>query len=326
MKAVLGRDPAHPSVKALLGLAGRSPATLALLRGLLRALGQRSLAEITHHFGHTHTSAYWRLTEELMSYRRRFAAAMEAADGGPIDLILGPACALPAFPHGATKDLGVAGANTGLFNVLGYPAGVVPVTRVRADEEGGRRKSMDVVLKAARACDIGSCGLPVGVQIAARPWREHEALAAMRAIERTARLSDGYPQLPPLLRRPAGNRKAALIPLLAGAARAAPRGAAWAQGPLEHLGLVVGQEHLDAAARRQLEPRALGQAGAAGIGGYVGFDHLHVCGRRPDQTGKPQERGRQGGAPAVQQGLMHVRPPVTSAPPRPSRACCSGRR
>lgn len=195
LKDVLGRDATHKTVKTLMGLAGRSRTTLSVLAALLRAAGQRTLAGNLAAFGNTRTVDYWRLTEQLLGYRQRFAEAMAKAPGGPLDCILGPACALPALPHGATADLGPVGVNTALYNVLGYPAGVVPMTRVRAGEETVRAKSRDIVEKAARNCELGSAGLPVGVQIAARPWEEHKALAAMRAIETTARRAADFPDL-----------------------------------------------------------------------------------------------------------------------------------
>jgi fatty acid amide hydrolase len=83
-----------------------------------------------------------------------------------------------------------------LYNLLGYPAGVVPFTRVRADEEVGRTRSRDMVQQAAYKVEQGSVGLPVGVQVIARPWREHVALAAMRAIEDVARAHDDFPHMP----------------------------------------------------------------------------------------------------------------------------------
>jgi fatty acid amide hydrolase len=197
LKETVGRDPIHPALKPIFMLAGRGAGTLSFLGRLLRLLGQPSLAAVTSHFGHTATADYWRLTEQLLDYRDRFARAMQAADGGPLDLILGPVCALPPFVHGATKDLGLAGANALLYNVLGYPAGVVPVTRVMAGEETERARSFDIVQKAARNSELGSAGLPIGVQIAARPWREHVALAAMGVVEQYARRQEGYPHLPP---------------------------------------------------------------------------------------------------------------------------------
>ena len=64
----------------------------------------------------------------------------------------------------------VAGSYSLLAAVLGYPASVVPVTRVRTGEEGGRNKSSDVVQKTAMEAGRDSAGLPVGVQLMGRPW------------------------------------------------------------------------------------------------------------------------------------------------------------
>jgi fatty acid amide hydrolase len=95
--------------------------------------------------------------------------------------------------HGASKDLVTAGAYAILYNVLGYPTGIVPVTRVREGEESQRKRSLDRLEGVAQATERGSAGLPVGVQVVARPWQEHIAFAAMRAIEASLRGSPGYP-------------------------------------------------------------------------------------------------------------------------------------
>ncbi|HZW52552.1 MAG TPA: amidase family protein, partial [Candidatus Elarobacter sp.] len=113
------------------------------------------------------------------------------------DVVLCPPCALPAFTHGAARELGLAGTYSLLPNVLGFPAGVVPVSRVRADEEDGQSAaSRDAVDRVAATVRRGSAGLPVGVQIIARPWREDVALAAMRAIQSAASERAGYPVTP----------------------------------------------------------------------------------------------------------------------------------
>ena len=96
----------------------------------------------------------------------------------------------------ASADLPVAGAYSLLAPVLGFPAGVVPVTRVRAGEETDRPQTRDRVERTARRAEQGSAGLPVGVQLIARPWQEHVALAAMAAVERAARAEPDYPHTP----------------------------------------------------------------------------------------------------------------------------------
>lgn len=188
----------HPSLAPLLAIAGRPAWLLRGAAGLLGRLGQAYMSRALPWFARKDVYAYWTLVEELQEYRERFAKAMREAPGGPFDVVLGPVCSLAAFRHGATKDLGLAGANTILYNVLGYPAGVVPWTRVGAGEESDRPASADAVEKAARRCELGSAGLPVAVQVVARPWHEHVALAAMKHLEDAARARPGYPARPPL--------------------------------------------------------------------------------------------------------------------------------
>lgn len=189
----LGKNKRDPRVSTLLFMGQRSRPTLAVLGWLFRLLGQEGLANSIRNFGYRDTWHYWQLVEAQMEYQRRFLEALDHDEGGPFDLILCPACALPAFTHGASRDLILAGGYTALYNVLGYPTGIVPVTRVRSDEEVGRSPSRDRVEQTARKVEFGSAGLPVGVQVVARPWREHVALAAMRAIEETVRARSDYP-------------------------------------------------------------------------------------------------------------------------------------
>lgn len=76
------------------------------------------------------------------------------------DAVLCPVCACPALPHGtaATAEMAAAFSYAAAFNLTGWPAATV---RVGTSPEG----------------------LPIGVQVAARPWREDVALAAARQIE-----------------------------------------------------------------------------------------------------------------------------------------------
>lgn len=150
---------------------------------LLRTVGQPTLAAGLEAFGFNKTAHCWQLVEAQIDYQQRFADALDNDPGGPFEIILCPPCALPALTHGASTDLITVGAYACLYNLLGYPAGVVPVSKVRVDEQVGRSASSDMINKAALKVEQGSAGLPVGVQLVARPWREHVALAAMQAIE-----------------------------------------------------------------------------------------------------------------------------------------------
>jgi fatty acid amide hydrolase len=53
-----------------------------------------------------------------------------------------------------------------------------------------------MVEKVALQVEQGSAGVPIGVQVVARPWREHVALAAMYAIEQAAKPRADAPRTP----------------------------------------------------------------------------------------------------------------------------------
>jgi fatty acid amide hydrolase len=143
--------------------------------------GQRRIARIYRDVPRRRLSlgAFWRLIEEEDAYRNRFLGALDAER---FDAIVCPPFALPAVPHGGYMA-GPAISYTMLYSLLGMPAGVVAATRVRPGEESDRPSSRDVVDKAARAAEAGSAGLPVGVQVVARHWREDVVLAVMTALE-----------------------------------------------------------------------------------------------------------------------------------------------
>jgi fatty acid amide hydrolase len=196
MSRMLGKDERTPHIKQLLSILSLPRPVIRAAIGLLGRVGQPTLAAGLQAFGYKDTAHYWQLVEMLMDYRDRFAAALDSDAGGPFDVILSPISPLPAFTHGASRDLLTAGAYAPLYNVLGYPAGVVPVTRVREDEQVGRQPTRDRVEQVALSVEQLSAGLPVGVQVAARPWREDVALAVMAAIQAVARTRPDYPRTP----------------------------------------------------------------------------------------------------------------------------------
>ena len=76
------------------------------------------------------------------------------------------------------------------------PAGVVPVTTVQPGEESDRAIEKDSVVKNLLNAEDGSAGMPVGVQVVARHWREDVALAVMRSLHECFRDNDDFPSSP----------------------------------------------------------------------------------------------------------------------------------
>jgi fatty acid amide hydrolase len=194
--AALGKGPRDKRVAALFDVVSKSRTQIALISLLLRATGQTSLLEIVRNYGFGDARHYWDLVAALAAYKARFARALDEADGGPLDALISPPGGLPAILHGASGAVSTAGAYAPLYNVLGYPAGTLPFTRVRKEEESARPRSRDGVQTAASNSERGSAGLPVGVQIVARPEREDVAFTIMSALETVARAHADFPGTP----------------------------------------------------------------------------------------------------------------------------------
>jgi fatty acid amide hydrolase len=188
----LSGGPVDPVLEPLRLLA-RLPSAVRHLAGRgARLAGQRNTARMLDAMGAKSVARLWELTAILRSCRDRFLQEM---DRSLIDLLVCPAFATPAFGHGGSKNFTLAATYSIMFNALQMPAGVVPVTRVRADE-ARRDASRDAVERHAAEVDARSIGLPVGVQIVGRPWMDHVVLAAMRAVEREVTLDDDFPRTP----------------------------------------------------------------------------------------------------------------------------------
>ncbi len=93
------------------------------------------------------------LLDKWDDFRRKMFSFLEGHD-----VIICPACACPALPHGSTHNKLAAFSYTRAFNLTGWPAVVV---------RGGTSPE----------------GLPIGVQVVARPWREDVVLGVAKRIE-----------------------------------------------------------------------------------------------------------------------------------------------
>jgi fatty acid amide hydrolase len=163
---------------------------LPILEKLMAGRGQTHLAHMMSALGALSAEAYWDLVAQLNHYRMDFIREM---DRGGFDALLCPPFATPAVTHGSTEHLFPAGSYANMYNVLGNPAGVVSITRVQPGEESDRVVSNDLADITAKDVEQGSVGLPVGVQVVGRHWREDVVLAVMSVIEDQFRTRSAYP-------------------------------------------------------------------------------------------------------------------------------------
>ena len=150
-----------------------------ILSGMLKSIGEKPV------------SSLWKLTLQARTLQEEIFRKWNEMG---LDAVVCPPFATPALPHDASRDFTVGAALSMRYNLLNFPAGVVPVSRVRP-EETVRSNPRGMLEKRAAGVDRSSEGLPVGVQVAAHPYREDMVLALMRAIESRVSGDAEFPRL-----------------------------------------------------------------------------------------------------------------------------------
>ena len=189
-RRLLAGEPPIPLVARALSVWNMPRAARSVLAASLDALGQPWRAKVVRASRATTVEAYWELIHDRREYVRAVTAQL---DRERIDLLVAPPHGLPALLRGTSAEVLPAAVYSFLPNLLGLPCGTVAATRVRPDEETRRPESRERVQALARRNELQSAGLPVGVQICARLWRDDVCLAAMRAVEAHFAKNEDYP-------------------------------------------------------------------------------------------------------------------------------------
>ncbi|KAK8193794.1 amidase signature domain-containing protein [Phyllosticta capitalensis] len=134
-------------------------------------------------------SAYeqWKLVAQREAYKAKWHAWWR--DEAKMDFMITPPNATPAVPHDGMKQAVSSCGYTFLFNLLDYPAGILPVTHVDRVLDAlpasfDKRKLNGVARGAYAHYDaIKMEGLPVAVQVVTQRLEEEKALAVMERVE-----------------------------------------------------------------------------------------------------------------------------------------------
>ncbi|XP_078527807.1 fatty-acid amide hydrolase 1-like isoform X2 [Lissotriton helveticus] len=128
----------------------------------------------------------WAAQTEQQEYKEAFIAEWQKLK---LDVVLCPMLG-PAFNIGYPGLLFAPICYTVLFNILNFPAGVVPIGKVTEEDErqmknygSGYDDEWDKLMKKAIESGVG---LPLSVQCVALPWQEELCLRFMKEVETLA--------------------------------------------------------------------------------------------------------------------------------------------
>jgi len=107
------------------------------------------------------------------------------------DAIISCAFPLPAIAPKYCSSVVPAASYTGIYNLLGNPAGVMPVTTVNAQDTAGLENypTDDIPFRVAKEACIGAEGCPLGIQVIGKHFEEEMVLHVMSTIESLLRKS-----------------------------------------------------------------------------------------------------------------------------------------
>jgi fatty acid amide hydrolase len=191
LKRLLGKNKPSRAVRQFLRMTDFPAMFRPVASQLASRARQKRAAFRLRHVKPASAADYWTLVDERNAYRQKFLTAL--SDEG-FDAIICPPHALPAAHAG--NQVWAAASYALLYNLLGLPAGTVACTRVQPGEESDRLPSRDFAERSARSLEKGSAGLPVGVQVVAKPWQDHIVLAIMAVLEESFRREPDYPMFP----------------------------------------------------------------------------------------------------------------------------------
>ncbi|XP_057166658.1 vitamin D3 hydroxylase-associated protein-like isoform X1 [Ursus arctos] len=180
-------DIVDPCIKKMTDMLRLPDALKGFLACILKYIDPRASQKLEKFRGVGTPKKLWEKHTAVQEYKQEFIAQWRSLD---LDVLLTPALA-PAFHTGYSITALDASSYLSLYNVLNFPAGVVPVTTVTLQDEeelafykGYYGDSSDRCLREAVH---GSVGLPVAVQCVALPWEEELCLRFMKEVETLAR-------------------------------------------------------------------------------------------------------------------------------------------
>jgi fatty acid amide hydrolase len=125
------------------------------------------------------------ILETRVQYAKEVIDRMEKLG---VSSIISFGLATPAILHESFDNSAIQSIYTTIYNYFNFPVGVVPITKVREDEQDYPSKFNDVFSKSLKEIMKNSAGLPVGVQIASFPWREETCIKLMKIIEKEVKV------------------------------------------------------------------------------------------------------------------------------------------
>ena len=147
---------------------------------ILKLLGNTRVTDFIGAKGNISQAEYIELCYSIQDEIEIFTKYWENLN---LDALICPVFGIVAPFHDTALDVLPACCYSVIWNVLGYPAGVVPVGLVQAEDVEFFDQYNDVVTKAAKKSMKNSEGIPFGLQVVSLPFKDEQVLNVMKLVE-----------------------------------------------------------------------------------------------------------------------------------------------
>ena len=173
-------EPPIDDYKPLVMTSKIPPCLLKVVKGILWMTGEKRSAGLIHVLGAKTAWEYFTFSEQHQYLKAKVFAWWNE---NKLDGFVTPGFCLPALKHTTSNELYLAVYYNFLWNFLNCPTGVVPITKVREEEQIYDVGYKDKLSELARDCCKDAKGLPVGVQVSTLPFKDELCLFIMKEIE-----------------------------------------------------------------------------------------------------------------------------------------------
>jgi len=165
---------------------GKNPEFLWKLIGLLLNLcGEKRAKKLIDNSYELTMKKYLVWAADILIWKMQF---IEYWTSLKLDALIMPVIATPAWRHGDSKLIGAFGFGyTMLGSVIGCPAGTIPITQVKKEEQFFKDEHLDMFTKKFNKVLQQSDGMPIAVQVMTLPYEDEKCLAIMKILESQVR-------------------------------------------------------------------------------------------------------------------------------------------
>lgn len=178
-----------PQMRNMFRLAKLSNTSISILTSILKIGRENRLSEVITQVKKKTVYEFWKMTDEIEYYKQE---EMDFFKENKLDAIICPASALTSVLRGLEGEMSIIFSYFGRYNVLGFPAGVVPMRKVNKDELV-YTDIKDRLYRRMAKSTLKSEGMPVGVQVVANQNNDYKALYIMKLLEENRKFQFDYP-------------------------------------------------------------------------------------------------------------------------------------